>query len=261
MKHFLLAVTAWMVAICATPPLSAYADSAISSTASSCKDLDLGLYFQDAEKNPEGSDDQTSTIPAKDYTVGGKYEFAVTDTGFFVEYIDGILTITAINYSENCALKISDILLEKSEENILDFIIEIDNDEPQADCICLYDIEASFDNVEPGHYTIRFNNYFTYEIEITENNPVLFNVSNPTSTVTEISIEGDELMRLESGRYLHILTDEAYSISIVSTDALPMINLTGEGESDIDLTSLESGIYAARLTTTAGRTATLLFRR
>ena len=178
---------------------------------------------------------------------------------WILEYNDGLLEVTWVNYEANCCLEFPiRSWIEREDGNRL--IFNIASDMGVCDCYCLYDETAEFEGIEPGHYTIvfrEFSDFLTAEVDIEEGGRLVFPKSQ--SGIKTLSAKSD-MMRVSSDGVLSVIADGKFTLEIFSSSGISQARIEGEQGDDISLASLPHGIYIARLSA-AGRKDVIRFMK
>lgn len=158
-----------------------------------------------------------------------------------IEYSDGVLSITWIGYIADCCHEEYQSRLEIEGNNIVYYLT---NEDGMCDCICSYDVTATFSGIEPGQYILSiFGTDVTAEVTIEED----CNVSIKHSQSGIQRVAGDNLMTISADGILHVAIDGAFTVDIYDASGLRCGRIDSTGTSEFNLKSLPQGIYTARL--------------
>lgn len=225
-----------------------------SAYLSKCKSNDFGHFYKPANAKVE------SGFVVTDY---GTYDES-QGPGYRLEYNDGLLTVSWYNYVENCVFPLEAITMEQKGDMLI-FGVDINWDGPLADCLCVYDLKATFSGVKPGRYKVSFDYGWTYtevEIGMLEDVPSDSIVYEKNMIATGVrGIDGVSECRLEKvGNSLTVVSDTKAEVEIYDANGLKMAGVSVEPGDTIDLSTLPKGIYTARITNGTA-TSTLRFIR
>ena len=163
-----------------------------------------------------------------------------------VQYSDGILTVTWLDYFMECCPELH-LSLRKESPNVL--IFDTYGSTGLCDCLCTYDITGSFEDITPGHYVLKLaygdNDFLTQEIDVEEGcNISLMKAPSGIQTVES----GNDVTTLSANGILHIETTGKTLVEIYDTSGniRSRINVTANG--DIDINTLPKGLYVAKVT-------------
>ncbi len=177
-----------------------------------------------------------------------------------VSYQDGILTFTWFDFWANCCPEGFTAWIDKIDETTL--VFNVRSNEDLCSCMCSFDVTASYQGIGPGTYTIVFRDawideYFTTEVTIEEGCDYKF----PQGTIGIRQFEeSNDMIRVSAEGVLHVLSQQPVSLEIYDAAGVLRAKMDMSPDSDLDLTSLRSGIYLAKATS-GNRTSTLRFVR
>lgn len=175
-----------------------------------------------------------------------------------MDYTDGILSVTWLNFVANCCPEGFTGWFELEDGNRL--IYNLRENEDLCDCMCVFDVTSTFGEIEPGHYTITFRRYvdfFTAEVDIEEGSRYHF--EKAPAGIHSLGAS-DDLMGLTADGVLHIAARGEATVDIYTASGAIRTRINTTGATDIDITSLDKGIYIAKMTT-SDRSSTLRFVR
>ncbi|MDE6273307.1 MAG: T9SS type A sorting domain-containing protein [Muribaculaceae bacterium] len=95
------------------------------------------------------------------------------EIAYRLSYKEGVLTMVWYNVCTTCGFKYNNVAREIYPDNRFDFHLIHEWDEwddwdgPVADCLCMYNVTASYDDFTPGHYLFAFD-YVFYDVELKE---------------------------------------------------------------------------------------------
>lgn len=163
-----------------------------------------------------------------------------------MEYSNGRLSITWVNYEANCCLE-EEIRswMEREDGNRL--VFNVASDAGMCDCLCKYDVSSSYDGIEPGHYTVVFReyeDYLTVEVDIEEGGRIVLN--RAPSAIETVAAEGRQMTVSPDG-LLKVEAVDAFSVEIFNAKGVSQATVNGKGSSEISLASLPKGVYIARM--------------
>ena len=86
---------------------------------------------------------------------------------WLVSYNNGVLSITWLNLLGNCCPEGFQSQLFKEGDRLVFDAYDVTGP-VSCDCLCLFDVGASFGGIEPGHYTLEFKDEMTVEVDLEE---------------------------------------------------------------------------------------------
>lgn len=138
-------------------------ESPVSVEVSKCNEN--GAFFRSSSNKTsfDVSDDKEDMDP---------YERA-----YGVTYQNGVLTITWYNVCTSCSEKYNDVAIDAYGSNRYCFNLfynyeDYDWNGPQADCLCIYNVSASYENFTPGRYVFILD-YINYDVELQDGLDIL----------------------------------------------------------------------------------------
>lgn len=204
---------------------------------SKCKSNGLGYFYKPA------SDNYSYGLEITDY---GDYDES-KGPAYRLEYNDGVLTVSWYNHLDNCALPFEGISLKQDGDTFI-FDIDIDIYAPVADCICIYDLKASFPDVAPGHYKVSFDRGYSYQhidLEDSSDNIIYEKGMIPTG-INDIN-SGNKCMLNKIGNLLTVVTDSSARVEIYDSNGVKVIDLIADAGDTIDIAHLNKGLYSAKI--------------
>lgn len=181
-----------------------------------------------------------------DFTIGTDYD-SQKGPGYRIEYNDGILTVSWFDIVTTCALPVISIDLKNNGET-LNITFNIDRDAPSADCICLYDFKASFEDIAPGHYTIVADFGINYEVDLENTTDIILYRDEMTNGI-EFSSTDKSGLALIGKSLIRNMSAEPGILEIYDSNGLRLVELSIGPDAEIDITPLASGLYTAILKT------------
>ncbi len=158
---------------------------------------------------------------------------------FTVSYTDAVLTIKAYNVLNTCCLYVYDPQIER-DGNELHFFTNMDG---MCDCICIYNVESTYEGIEPGHYTLRFD-YLeeVWEIDLAEGTNATFDLT--PGAVAESVLKGINFQR--EGDTLTVLADGDVAVTVTNASGVCVYKVSGKDAVNISLAGLPAGWYAVK---------------
>lgn len=203
---------------------------------SSCKhDYDYGYYSPKKSASSE-------SFRVTDY---GEYD-ETQGLGYRFEYNDGTLTVSWYNYVTTCGIPLAGIYVEQTDDMLIFTLDEVwDWDLP--DCICTYDVQATFSGIAPGHYKVSFDKGWSYgEVDLEENSDAICYYGNMVTTgVRNLSAEGGVQLGI-SGDLLYVNSEVSGKVEIYDANGVKIVELNVNPGDTVDLTTLAKGLYTAR---------------
>ncbi|MBD5356242.1 MAG: T9SS type A sorting domain-containing protein [Bacteroides sp.] len=163
-----------------------------------------------------------------------------------IDYTEGILSVTWVNFIANCCPEGFNSWFELEDENHL--IYNLKGNEEFCDCLCVFDVTSTFGEIAPGHYTITFRSYFdifTAEVDIEEGNKI--HLEKAPAGIHSLSAY-DDMINLSADGVLHVLTQGKATVEIYAASGALRTRINVTDAADINITSLDKGIYIAKLT-------------
>ncbi len=221
MKKILLTIAMAILGIVSLP-LSVFAGSRISPLSTT----DSGCHNETRSDDPYAED----------------YDADAWD----IDYTDGILSVTWLNFVTNCCPDGFSSWFELEDENQL--IYNLSGNDELCYCVCSFDVTSAFGDIKPGHYTITFRSYsdvFTAEVDIEEGSKI--HLEKAPAGIRALSVANDVLSLSNEG-VLHISAKGASSVEIYTASGVLRTRMHVADETDIDINSLDRGIYIAKVT-------------
>ena len=170
---------------------------------------------------------------------------ASVDTTYGVKYHDGVVDITWYNVIDNCSVWFKWGSYTR-EDNKLTFSIQPVLGYEITTCICNFDVAASFEGIEPGHYTLVLGNN-EFELDLAEGTDKLLDPKNPLTEVRSVPVVGDGYS--VSNGVVRVNVEGDYTLEVVTLDGIMITSFSGSGEEELDLNALPKDVYIVRLTT------------
>lgn len=170
--------------------------------------------------------------------------YSYPDSSWTVSYKDGRLTIVWHDMIANCCPEgfESSITLEGNT-----LVFEAHENEGWCNCICPYDISATYEGVAPGHYTISFQQYsyesMTAEVDLYEGSMKLINKAETSVN----SIANDEFALDVEGSTVKIRCEGDYRLEVFGASGMKVYSAQGKDNTELSLAGLASGVYYVRL--------------
>lgn len=172
---------------------------------------------------------------------------------FTVSYSDAVLTIKAYNVLSTCCLVEFDPQI-KRDGNELHFLSGL---EGMCDCICIYNVEATFEGIEPGHYTLRFDySEEIWEIDLEEGANATFDMT--PGAVAEAVMEGISFQR--NGDMLTVLAEGDVAVTVTNASGVCVNKTSGKNAVNVSLAGLPAGWYAVKAKSATGTRGKLIMR-
>lgn len=128
-----------------------------------------------SDVNTEGCKAYVAERPAK--LVGSDNETPL----WRVRYDKGTLSVTWLNFTANCCTEGFNSWINTPEDGVLD--INLFDKDGMCDCLCPYDVDASFPDIAEGLYTLRFHTQdfedVTVQAYLNEGFDWVFNMPDP----------------------------------------------------------------------------------
>lgn len=163
-----------------------------------------------------------------------------------IDYTDGILSVTWANFVANCCPEGFNSWFELEDGNRL--IYNLTETDGMCDCLCIFDVTSTFGEIDPGHYTIIFRSYFdvfSAEVDIEEGSKI--HLEKAPTGIHSITAP-DNFMNLTADGVLHITASGNLTVEIYAASGAIRTRINATDTTDIDITSLDKGIYIAKLT-------------
>ncbi len=163
-----------------------------------------------------------------------------------VEYADGHLFVTWKNVSENCAaiFRHADMI---REGNTLTFNHYTVFPSELMTCMCLFDVTADFEGIEPDHYKLKFYGN-EYDLDLTANTSEVLLTNGEISGI-DFTLEENNMLSFGQDKILKVQAQNAYTLDVYNVDGIRIATLSGNGSDEIDLNTLPKGVYLVNLTT------------
>lgn len=172
---------------------------------------------------------------------------------FIVSYSDAVLTIKAYNVLSTCCLVEFDPQI-KRDGNELHFLSGL---EGMCDCLCIYNVEATFEGIEPGHYTLRFDySEEIWEIDLEEGANATFDLT--PGAVAEAVMEGISFQR--NGDMLTVLAEGDVAVTVTNASGVCVNKTSGKNAVNVSLAGLPAGWYAVKAKSATGTRGKLIMR-
>ncbi|MDE7412705.1 MAG: T9SS type A sorting domain-containing protein [Muribaculaceae bacterium] len=187
-----------------------------------------------------------SQSPCKDHSRSFEEdEFNETRCQFILSYENKTLTFFGKNLYENCG-SVIDTEASMPETKVIHFKINATlEDEFAPDCMCRYDIEASFNNIEPGSYTIYINDEQYPVVELSEGS--FFNLTE-LSGIEEYRAEHNSSLSIIDNNVLKVTATDRTEVTVYDTEGRLRMRLFVDGDSEISLATLPEGMYMIKAT-------------
>ncbi|MDE7413029.1 MAG: T9SS type A sorting domain-containing protein [Muribaculaceae bacterium] len=157
---------------------------------------------------------------------------------FLITYENRTLTFYGKNLRENCAALL-DTEASISNGREIHFRVNVELENP-ASCMCNYDIDASYQNIEPGRYTIYINDELYPEVELSEGS--YLNLTKLSGIAAAIA-DRDSTISIIDDDVLKVTASGSTEVTAYDTEGRLRMKLSVEGDSEISLASLPAGIY------------------
>lgn len=209
------------------------------------------------------SDCTRSMDPSENYRMKKPME---VPQAWRVRYNDNVLSLTWEHVVGNCATHGFDTWIMPDNNNLDFFIDELYiPGYPLATCVCPFDVDSSFPDIEEGTYTLRFHDYYSEDgmCEVTvelKNGFDEYFTSTILSGITGIASIKKPL-RILPGNLLHAEAEGPFSLEIIGADGIAPLRINAEGSTEVCLSNLPAGIYIAKLKFPDGRSNALRFSR
>ena len=177
-----------------------------------------------------------------------------------IEYSDGILSVTWVNFFANCCPTGFVGWFEKEGNELTYNLIWTEDDEFACDCMCNFDVTTTFGAIAPGHYTITFRRYvdiFTAEVDIKDGGNITLSAS--PAGIQPIGTSSD-IMTISADGVLRVNCEGNYTVEIFDAAGMQRVHIDAADSSEISVASLLHGMYIAKVTA-GGCTSTLRFIR
>ncbi len=172
---------------------------------------------------------------------------------FTVSYSDAVLTIKAYNVVNTCGLVEYNPEI-KRDGNELHFVTNMMG---MADCLCIYNVEATFEGIEPGHYTLRFDyREEIWEIDLEEGANATFDMT--PGAVAEAVMEGISFQR--NGDMLTVLAEGDVAVTVTNASGVCVNKTSGKNAVNVSLAGLPAGWYAVKAKSATGTRGKLVMR-
>lgn len=170
-----------------------------------------------------------------------------------ISYENGKLTMTWNDFVANCCTKEFGSSIVLKDNKIIFNAWEIGDE--MCDCICPFDITATYENIAPGHYQILFGNEAVGEVDIEEGFHQSF-ISDKAG-INEVSTD-DASLSFSNG-IVTARCNERFIIDIFNASGIKIHSLEEENEAEIS--SFADGISYVRLTSKNGKVCMLSIAR
>lgn len=118
-----------------------------------------------------------------------------------------------------------------------------------ADCLCLYDITSTYDGIEPGKYTLVFEDIMSIELNLEDGFNGNFKIS--PSGIDAIS-HAERKLKVEDG-VAKVSCPGKFRLDIFSSNGVKEFTVDNEGEAEVNLSGLGKGLHYLRLTPAEGK--------
>lgn len=169
------------------------------------------------------------------------YKYA---TFYDVAYSNGTLKVTWHNLWDNCAGKVRHGFMKRDGDTLKFDISKIYSDEMES-CYCVYQASSEFEGIEPGHYTLAFDDN-EFEVDLSENSQFDLYPPRDTSKIESTLLDHD-MLSLSADKVLTINAQSEYTLDIYNIDGMKMTTLSGSLATELDLNTLPTGAYIISL--------------
>ena len=171
---------------------------------------------------------------------------------WLVSYNNGVLSITWLNLLGNCCPEgIQRQLFKEGDRLVFD---AYDVTGPvSCDCLCLFDVGASFGGIEPGHYTLEFKDEMTVEVDLEEGVSRRF---EELATVVNSLSEGEMTLSVDHG-LVKAFCPGKFRIEVFDVAGVKVFSFDDSDSSELSLGHLPGKLCFIRMTSYAGKALTL----
>lgn len=171
------------------------------------------------------------------------------DISWSLSYADGVLTLTWHNLLATCCPQgfISNIEVEGRKI----FFYASEDGDGGCDCLCYYDVTATYQGITPGHYELYFGGELVGEADIEEGFSGEFRQSE--SSVRSVT-DGDSSLTLHDGKVI-ARSPGKFKVDVYNVTGTRIYTL--EATDLLEISTLSGGVSLIRLTTREGKVSTL----
>lgn len=215
-----------------------------------CATVIMGLamaasFTANASVTSEATDIKTSECLNSYYDRPDTRAFYDGPQEYQISYNDGLLTVTWNGIEGNCCPVKWIVEVVKDADNLKFFAYDVDG---MCDCLCPYNLTATFTDIEAGEYEVVFTNIYGDEIaqKVNISQGLDITVKQTPTGVADIK-SGNRMMSISSDGLLHVDSESDSIVEIYNTDGVMMAKLNVTPHSDIDIKTLDKGIYIAKI--------------